>query len=664
MSYGLKYLQYVEKDGYRALIRVYQKGWTGRSYGMAHITGASLQIVGGREDILSPVIKTSFSFSLVDAWDEGSTQADGTTCVNARLEKCGQWEEFFTPDATKFKIEVAAAPDGSLPRVVWTGFVTPDSWSENLIYHGSVTITARDMLGALNDLEFNLTGRVSVMDIVSGALGVCECPMSLWYNRDHFLVNKNEKSILNHNFVASTFKGDKWIDALQDTLESLGLVLRWNGRNEMVLTSLRYLPEDTIADYHEMVFVNRSGLRELSPALKYVTETFDVERIEYLPPDPLESQYTATGGTITCGPTGTTGVVKKFTLARSGSEGWAGTLAIPMYGTAKPGVPNRGMFIPCQAQGSDEVSYKNPRTTAPFKFKLSIDGSLILVRDGGTSDATFWPYTENVAADISVRVECTDSGTTYYLNDAGTWVTEETYLTIGVGEEISVPMHNNGTDYTIVVRRVGISWENYRPVAPLVAPLLLEIGPEQDYPEPTEFKTTTIYDEDNNVTITREPKIGSADLLGSMDYYGNVLAYNGLVVEDAWNWPEEEDYYPLAVMIQAQIVCYHAAPASVFTGTAYDGPIALPGFGLEYYNRECVIVSGTYDFCLGWIEQLCGREFYEWAEVWGTFAPEYTVSRGIGRGSTDATGSWGGGSVTTILGSFNNDFSDDFEKEQ
>lgn len=669
MSYGLKYMQYVGKDGARVLIRVYEKGWTGRAYGMAHVTSAGLQLVGGREDVLSPVIKTAFSFSLVDAWDEGTTQADGVTCVNQMLEKCGRWEEFFTPDATKFKIEVAGAAPGELPVVVWTGFVTPDSWSENLIYHGSVTITARDMIGALAETEFNLTGRVSVMDVISGALTACQCPMPLTYQKGHFLVNESGVSILKHNFVASTFKGDKWLDALQDTLESLGLVLRWNGRNGMVLTSLRYLSEDTQGGYHEMEFVSRSGLRELSPALKYITEVFDVERIEHLPPDPGASQFTATGGTITCGGSGTgavTGVVKEYNLVRDGEEGWAGNLAIPMYGTAAPGIPARGMFIPCQAHGTNEVEYRNPRIAGrPFKFKLSLDGSLVLVNDGGTDHATFGPYSNSFwgITDISVRVECTASGVTNYLNDAGVWVSEETYLYLEVDEEIAVPMNNAGEDYRIVVRRISMGGTG-RPVAPLVAPLLLSIAPDEEYPEPTEFKTTTEYDMGNNVTISREPKIGSANLIGPMDFYENVLAYDGAVAENQWNWPDEEDFYPLAVMIQAQAVCYHSAPASVFTGTAHDGEMALPGFGLEYYGRDCVIVSGTYDFCAGFITQLCAREVYEWADVWGTFAPEYSVRTGTGKGSTDATGPWGGGNEITIKGSFNNDFSDDFEKTQ
>ena len=169
MAYGLKYTQYLEKGGARLQIRVYAKDWSGASYGMAHVTGASLQIIGGQSDVLTPYIKTAFSWSLADCWDEGSTKADGTQCVNAASEKCGRWEEFYTPDATKFRVELWAQTTPSATAVcIWKGFVTPDSWSENMIYRGSVTITARDMLGALQDKEFDLTGRVTVIEVIQG----------------------------------------------------------------------------------------------------------------------------------------------------------------------------------------------------------------------------------------------------------------------------------------------------------------------------------------------------------------------------------------------------------------------------------------------------------------------------------------------------------------
>jgi hypothetical protein len=334
MAYGLKYTQWVGQGGSRVLIRVYVKDWTGASYGMAHITGASLQIVGGQSDILAPVIKTAFSFSLVDAWDEGSTAADGTECVNAMNEKCGRWEEFFTPDATKFRVEVAAAAPGGMPAVIWTGFVTPDSWSENLIYHGSVTITARDMLGALQDAEFNLTGRVSVLDIVQGALSACACPMGLSYTAGHFLAHESGVSLLRHNIGALTFSGDTWMTALEDTLESLGLALRWNGRNEMVLTSYRYLEDDTQAGFHAMEFINRTGLRELAAALKSVTDTFNVEIEAIDTPDPAAGNFTQTGQTMTqrqhAGSSTPKDVtIPVYSLTAPASGGWGGFLAVP-----------------------------------------------------------------------------------------------------------------------------------------------------------------------------------------------------------------------------------------------------------------------------------------------------------------------------------------------
>jgi hypothetical protein len=54
------------------------------------------------------------------------------------------------------------------------------------------------------------------------------------------------------------------------------------------------------------------------------------------------------------------------------------------------------------------------------------------VQNGGTDAATFGPYSNAFygITDISVRVECTASGATKYLNDAGVWVDELTYLTL------------------------------------------------------------------------------------------------------------------------------------------------------------------------------------------------------------------------------------------
>ena len=667
MAYGLKYSQYLEKGGSTLQIRVYVDGYSGASYGMAHLTGAALQIVGGQSDILTPFIKTSFSWSMADCWDEGTTKSDGTTCVNAQNEKCGEWEEFYTPDATKFRVELwAKATPSATAACIWTGYVTPDSWSENMTYRGSVTVTARDMLGALRDKEFDLTGRVSVLDIVQGALSAASCPMSLSYTAGHFLVNEDGSNILSHTIAASTFSGDTWQEALEETLESLGLVLRYNGANAMVLTSLRYLKADTTSGSHTIEFISNSGLRELDPALRSITETFDVEMVAYNAPDPEETQFARTGGTITCSMTNVrpnhqsetaTGQLYAYTLTRANNEGWAGTLGIPLYGTIGSGIPSRGIYFPTNVQDTQNTlyaDYTNPRVNKSFKFRLLQDGSLIKATNGASASASFEVYNgvAIILSEINVRVEATASGTTYYLNQQGAWVTELSYITVAPGEEVEVPTLNNGSGYKVVVKslRTAGATDNVRPVAPLLAALLLEIAPNYDSTSPTEFKTTTIYNEDNNVTITRKPTIGSATINECIEFYENVLGLGNVLSADKWNWPGESSYYPLAVMIQAQALCYHAAAASVFTGTAHDkntgAALALPGCAYTYYSRGCVAVSGTYDFASGFFAQSNFREVYSWEDVWGaSFAPQYTRTQGAGRGSTSATGA-GGTSIT------------------
>ena len=665
MAYGLKYTQYLEKGGAQLQIRVYAKDWNGASYGMAHVTGASLQIIGGQSDVLTPYIKTAFSWSLADAWDQGATKADGTTCVNAANEKCGKWEEFYTPDATKFRVELWTKATPSATAVcIWKGYVTPDSWSENMIYRGSVTITARDMLGALQDKEFNLTGRVSVLDVIQGALAACECPMELDYTAAHFLVNENGTSILQHTFAASTFSGDNWQTVLQETLESLGLVLRYNGAGKIILTSLRYLAADTLSGSHGIEFISRTGLRELDPALKLITETFDVNFVAYNAQDPAASQFARNGGTITCSLGQRSGKLYAYTLTRQDGEGWAGGLAIPLYGTIGPGVQSRGMFFPTNAVTTGttdipEADYINPRLQRSFRFAIKQDGPLVLASGINVCD-TFSAY--NGAGygidQIGLRIEAVSSGgSTKYLNDNGVWADEISYRYVSLDEEVEVPdfgvAQGETFYYRIVLKDVSTAaaTDNMRGLAPLLAALLLEVSPNTNSTVATEYKTTTVYNEDNNVTITRRPKIGCAAgaVDGCIDFYENVLALGQAIVADHWNWPGESSYYPLAVMIQAQALCFHAAAASVFTGTLHDKAtpeaLAFPGCAYTYYERSCVPISGTFDFTSGFVAQTFIREVYSWEEVWGTFAPDYTQISGSGKGSTSATGS-GGSSVS------------------
>lgn len=654
MAYGLKYSQYITKGGATIQIRVYVKDYSGASYGMAHLTGASLQIIGGQSDPLTPIIKTALSWSLADCWDEGTTQADGTECVNAQGEKCGRWEEFYTPDATKFRVELwAAQTAAATPACIWTGYITPDSWSENMIYRGSITITARDMLGALQEKEFNLTGRVSILDIVQGALSACAAPMALSYTAGHFLVNSNGQSILAHTIAASTFSGDNWQTALEDTLESLGLVLRYNGANGLVLAPLRYVREDTLSGTHTIEFTGRSGLRELVPALREITETFDLEIVNIPASDPDESQYAATGGNLTQvvvahTPSGTftnTNYIPGYTLTESGGEGWSGGLATPAPGTPIEGIPERKMWFPTDVTDAVQAVWNNPRLRGSYAVKIEQDGP-VAWWTGSAPNTHLAPfYGNNTIKEIEIQVVAVVNGTTKYLSPSGSWDTAENTIHYAIGSEINVP-DCGAVGAKIIIKKV-ITECTYPASRALFVALNLSVQPATEGSTIiSEYKTTTEYDQKNNVTITRSPKVGSATLSGCVDFYENVLAYGDAIAPNEWNWPGQSSYYPLAVMIQAQVLCYHAAAASVFTGTAHDktlaGAFALPGCAYEYYQRGCIPLSATFDFVSGFVGQMNIREVYSWADVWGaSFEPQYTQKSGSGKGSTSATGTGG-----------------------
>ena len=672
-SYGLKYTQYLEKGGARLQIRVYAKGWSGATYGMANVTGAAMQIVGGQSDVLSPIIKTSFSWSLADAWDMGSTQADGTQCVNVANEKCGRWEEFYTQDATKYRVELWATPAGGSAARIWSGYVTPDSWSENLVYRGSVTITARDMLGALKDKEFNLTGRVSVLDVVQGALAACECPMLLTYTAAHFLHNSNGQSILQHTFAASTFSGDTWQTALEEVLESLGLVLRYNGADGIVLTSLRYLREDTTAGTHALEYTGRTGLRELDPALKLIEETFSIDFEAQTPADPDATRFSPSGLLMQQNKVFNTNYpatrfdITQYALTAPLSGGLYGNLAVPAPATLEDGVPARTFFVPTDivnrgsASGystANSLAFKDSRIFAPFRAIISVDGPMLKYwpANGGRVAPVSSYFTFQVA-EIKVRITAAVGGAARYLGPDG-WSADVQEFAIQSGQEIEVPALENGTDFTVQVWEVntdgaGQEWEQH--ITPpndffFCTALTIRVEPPTTSTTPTEFKTTTIYNEDNNVTISRTPKVGPANTDVAAAFCRNVLAYGNNVAPDEWNWPGASSYLPLAVMIQAQVLCYHAAAVSVFTGTAHDKatPRALPfpGPAYTYYQRDCLQIYGTYDFASGFIGQSLIREVLSWEDVWGaSFEPDYTQTSGAGKGSTSATGA-GGSSVS------------------
>jgi hypothetical protein len=235
-----------------------------------------LVVQGDQADIDTPIVKTSLEMSFVDAPDLEQDR------------KCGYWEEFYTSSATEYQIKLYKNN-----VLEWSGYITPDSFAEDLRYRGSISIIARDNLGTLQDITFdvsqeaNVDGKVYIWDMVQKAIRISTCVLSfdVWANEMPLAVGiENPKTsasgMLMYQMIdAQAFKEDNWWNALEKALYSVGLALRYVGENKLALLTLRDLPkygeqywwDVPVKDVQFLTY----GRRELVPGIKDIKETIE-----------------------------------------------------------------------------------------------------------------------------------------------------------------------------------------------------------------------------------------------------------------------------------------------------------------------------------------------------------------------------------------------------
>lgn len=278
MAYQLKYYKDIQSHGHTWRLDIRQdttEQLIPQEIG-AVLQGFRLYVQGDQADIDTPIIKTSVEMVFVDAPDLNDNR------------KNGYWEEFFTSSATEYRVQLWK--DGT---VEWTGYVTPDSFSEDLRYRGSVTLVARDNLGAMQDYQFDLAGdsdgMVSLVDLIKGGLDAVKFGMAhntaeggqiAWAYATDATANPN---IYDVRFNAESFRGKTWWEVVESVLYATGLTLRYAGENRYVLASIRNLGMGSQMYWADVeikpVVFGAYGHRELSPAVKAIREdvSFDIE---------------------------------------------------------------------------------------------------------------------------------------------------------------------------------------------------------------------------------------------------------------------------------------------------------------------------------------------------------------------------------------------------
>ena len=699
-TYGLKYRadwQNTRKQFYR--LDIYQRGFSGSAKEIGTLCGCSLEIQGAQADVSAPIVKTQLRFSLIDAWDVADT---ATT-------KSGNWSEFYTPDATLYRVQLLEYADGAW-QAMWTGYITPDSWQEDLGYRTAITITARDNVGHLKDFQFDMSGNadglVQIDDILDRAMQKIEMAMDVTIARIGLgpestqLITAGGTYLHEAYINADLLDGMDWYQVLERTLEATGMTLRWVGKNKVEITYIRNLPNMgspyPVPDYQTIEFYG--GNLEFEPAVKQIEESVDFKFREDVSLDALGSfQYTP-GSAYRC-------VVE----GNGSSEGVAVHSApLDVITDTDDTVWNAGseMFNPdsrepdsyiVNAEGADgwkqyamipgnrdtddpSTSFGFYTKTAAVRLSVNFAPFPVGIVDSGSDQGKVTALQYSLSS-IKYQVRFEGDGITRYWSGSG-WYSDHEYTITreydseneyGTALEISLAECKAISAGRLIVTFSNIvykRWDDsaigvYARVQSILVGVISTRGVTED-------KVTTINNQAYNVNVSRQPLFGALSkevgFVSPGNYQGAIFHYpNGGSIPDQYpymvrfNGQVASRAVPLPVIIHQQILCYRYGAARVLNGRC--APIdkaawILPSL-FRYKGVSYLLQGGTLDLFSGIMEGAVLHEFVLFDDLW-TGTPSYsgdtsynTDTPGTGHsggnsGGSPGGGGGGGGSVTSV----------------
>lgn len=670
-SYGLKYkadFRNIRKQDYR--IYIYQRGYTGSSKTIGYLAGCVLEVQGAQGRIIDPIVKTQLRFSLVDAWDQAETSS----------KKFGSWQEFYTPDSTLYKV-VLYSLSGSTATAIWTGFVTPDSWHEDLDYRGIITVTARDGIGHLNDFAFDMTpnvdGLVKISDLIDRAMEIIDFPMTYTIARSGLGPSSLNSIVADGVYLhdayinASIFEGSNWYEALEKTLEATGMTLRFVGANKVEITYLRnvaYMGSPYAAPgAQEMEFYG--GSLDLDPAVKQIEEVVEYDNQPTISLDLSSGVTLGEEQTYRCKITGSgRGFVYNGSehdapynvLSSRGGSNISnltdGLLDVSSRPANEELIKNEGeswseyTFVPANVQGDNGpmlilfanvvgtkavINLKFNRTTLTFRWA---SGTEYKLADIGFS-------LEKIQYSVSYG-----SGSSICHWDGKGWASQTEPFKIvqeydwqkEFGDELEIKLSpcdalSGGLPLRITIWHIDYKVTQMPPDVPLhgVYARLQSATISVDSIALKSDRVMTVNNRSYNVRIDRKPIFGAlsktmeivvpANYGRALYYYkdGTLKIYPYRVRFDGQASGSE---VPLPVLIHQQILCYYFGAARVLSGNC--APVNKARFAFDkrcnYKGVSYLLQGGTLDLFSGIITGAVLREYTDFASLWSGGAPEYS----------------------------------------
>lgn len=658
MAYLLKYYKELVSHGHRWRLEIHQD--TDDAIEAVEIgpvlQGLRLIMQGDQADIDTPIVKTSLEMVFVDAPDLEDER------------KCGYWEEFYTSSATEYRVRLIK--DGA---VEWTGYVTPDSFSESLQYRGSVTIIARDNLGALQDFEYDAisttTGMISLASIISKALAAVSFPMSyksiaIGARKFPFTPESNTPNIDSVLFNNKSFQDKTWLEAVEAALTATGLVLRYVGKNTLRLCALRDIPLYGKEFWWDVPVLDTIfcayGQRELSPAVKTlidevkfeIEENFaevtmpasaygeageyeiltDSENLQEYPLIYSMPIHAVVGGSWSARPVNQSLFLNPFAFPLK--EGFSSKKQGDLRDTSVVYLAANNNDGPSQTTRNAE--WKTLVGPGKYRFSFKIDKPVALYDDNTKLghidlDMNFSRFK------FSLRFVARDGSTTLeYRTSSGTWTSGYTddpnslFPNVAFPTTYEFPVLEVGTigEIQLVITYVGV-------IKTLNSPSGISKGAYVPFKEftltdvnlenttiPGSQKITTAYNAKNNILIQRNVEYG----FNSGDVASPHIIKNGMFInKDSWYESSEEWKFnnsdaenPLPVLIHQQLLAYYSKPNNVLTGElATDNPLFNALY--EWNGKKHLLTSGALNVITGRMENVVLREFTRYDHMWETW---------------------------------------------
>ena len=306
MAYGLLLYKEIEAPEGLHRLEVWKDGYAGDAIEIDGLVRDSIHISKNAGDACDAITTSVLTFALYD-----TGQLD--------------YSQFFTPNAVLFR--VVWKMNGSAR---WTGYLTPDSYSENLSYRDTITLTARDNLGRLNDYDFNLARgqMMTVRSLIVQGLTVAGVAMDTMFVTTKVASSPDTTLAIDGLVNTSLLVGSTWHEALTLLLEGLGLTLSWNDGNKFEVRDITQAPSASQSAF----FISKSGFRQIRPAWKNLTASQDYGLRDNF----YEGQFSKED----CG-TGTT-----FTPASEGHWSVAGSFVMMNPYVCGAAEPAESLFIP------------------------------------------------------------------------------------------------------------------------------------------------------------------------------------------------------------------------------------------------------------------------------------------------------------------------------